>query len=200
MAVGVKVSVSDRAIISALNTPGGGVFRWRDEVGSETKAVAEATSPINDPDNAQHRDGVVGTYKAAWDWNRVGSGGHRVRAVIFNTSDHAVFVEYGRSSSSKLQIFTWGQLHGQVHKDGRELGPPNKVRTGGPTPRQRRFNSRTGKLSQLSKKNQAFNERISSLPPRIGKQTAGREGKHILSRAVVAVLGSQGISARTDIG
>lgn len=107
MASDVEVDISDVAIISALNTPGGGVFEWRDEVAHDVIGKAIAMSPVNDINNAVHRGGVVGTYKASWGFDRMGSNGHRVRAVIYNGSDHADLVEFGRGVSNSFEVFSW---------------------------------------------------------------------------------------------
>jgi len=187
MPEGVTVRISDAAIVSALNTPGGGVHRWRDEVGSEIKSIAEATSPVNDPLNAQHRGGVVGTYKAAWDWDRRGSSGHSVVARVTNSSDHAIYVEYGRSASYAMQIFSWTAWGGDIGR----IGGPQPVETEGGLHRRFRRPLSPGEI--------AFNERIGrTLPPYKGGKTGPRDGRHILSRATVAVLGSAGITARLD--
>jgi hypothetical protein len=188
MAEGVRVTIDDRLIISALNTPGGGVFRWRDEVGSDIKVTAEAMSPINDPLNARHRGGVVGTYKAGWDWDRRGSSGHHVVARVTNSADHAIYVEFGRTASSKMQIFSWTAWGGDI----RRIGGPRPV----PTDERGRHRFRNRGLSPGEVR---FNARISTtLPPWAGSHTGARAGQHILGKATVAVLGSVGISARVD--
>jgi hypothetical protein len=181
MASGVKVTVTDRAIISALNTPGGDVYRWRDEVGREVKAIAEEIAPINNPMNAEHRGGEVGTYQASFGFDRRGSSGHHVVARVTNSSDHADIVEFGRSSSSQMQIFSWTEFGGAI------------VRVGGP-----------GSISKFLEgartvqRRQALEAFASHLPEKIGKSTQAREGYHVLSRALVGAMGAQGISARVD--
>lgn len=114
MAKGVEVHVTDRAVITALNTPGGAIFVWRDKVAVRTVEIAFAASPVNDPLNALHRFGsrefggmLVGEYKAGWGWDPIGSNGDRVRATIYNTSDHADIVEYGRRASYTREVFSW---------------------------------------------------------------------------------------------
>ena len=119
MAGAVDVKINGPGIISALNTPGGGVYEWRDKVGEEIWREAISTSPVNEIDNAIHRDGVVGTYKRAWKWDRRGSNQHRVRARVFNTADHAAIVEYGRRASTKEQTFSWTEWHGGIQTVGR---------------------------------------------------------------------------------
>jgi len=173
-----KVHISDRAIISALNTPGGAVFRWRDEIGQEIKRVAISLSPVNDELNAQHRGGVVGTYKKGWGWDRRGSRGHHVIARVTNSAAHAQYVEYGRSASRKMQIFSWTEWGGEIK------------RVGGPTPRL----PRRGR--KMTDKQRTTNRRLSKLPERVGSGTGARAGQYVLTRAVAAALGSAGISAR----
>jgi len=142
MAADVEVHISDRAIISALNTPGGAVSNWRDDIGDRVTTKAIVTSPVNDPMNAHHRGGEVGQFKRSWGWDRVGSNGHRVRATIYNGAPHAEYVEEGRKPSFKQQRFSWTGWRGE---------------------------SRT-------------------VP-----STRGRQGKHILRDALLAVMGSQGL-------
>lgn len=103
----VEVNISDVTIIAALNTPGGPVFRWRDETAELTIRIGQLTGPINDPLNARHRGGVVGTYVRSFGYDRVGSNGHQVRATITNDCDHADIVELGRHHSSSFEIFSW---------------------------------------------------------------------------------------------
>jgi hypothetical protein len=189
MATSVKVHVTDKAIITALNTPGGAVSEWRDHIGQEVKSHAQRNSPINDPLNAMHRGGEVGEYAGSWDWDRRGSSGHHVVARVLNYADHAIFVELGRSGSSKMQIFSWTAWDGDIRRIG---GPAEVANYGGWTlgrhPR------------RLSKGELRYNERINrTLPKREGDRTGPRAGMHILSRALVAVMGSAGISGRVDM-
>jgi hypothetical protein len=181
MVSAVNVQVSDRAIITALNTPGGDVYKWRDEIAREVRAQAIATTPVNDPMNAEHRGGTVGRIKGSWEWDRRGSSGHHTIGRVSSDQDHAIYVELGRSSSSKMQIFSWSEYGGAI------------VRVGGPV---KQSASALGR--PLSRGELAFNERIGKLPKRIGKSTGAREGRHILSRALASAMGSQGIAMLTD--
>jgi hypothetical protein len=138
----VEVHVSDRAIITALNTPGGAVSNWRNEIGREIIANATVMSPINDVLNAQHRGGEVGEFSRSWGSDNVGSNGHRVRVTVYNGAPHAVYVEEGRSASYKRQRFSWVGWGGDI----REV-----------------------------------------------PSTRGRFGKHVLRRALIAAMGSQGL-------
>lgn len=182
--VAVKVQVTNRAIITALNTPGGDIYRWRDEIGREIEANAIGLSMENDPLNATHRGEVVGLYKAGWSWDRRGSQGHHVIARVTNREYYAYYIEWGRSASSKMQIFSWTEYDGGL------------VRVGGP-----------GKPTAWQMENwkgkgfRRFVERApwETLPKYIGKQTGERPGQHVLGRAVVAALGGAGITARVDM-
>jgi hypothetical protein len=110
----VSVDVNDAAIISALNAPGRAVFQWRDDLGNAIVSAARALSPVNDPLNAVHRGGLVGTYKGSWRFSRAGSNQHRVRLTVINDSDHAEFVEYGRSPSESWERFSWTRWQGAI--------------------------------------------------------------------------------------
>ena len=143
MAEGVEVDIDDRAIITALNAPGRPVFRWRDEQARAITNRAINTSPVNSPLNAMHRGGAVGTYKASWGFDRVGSNGHVVRATIFNSADHADIVEFGRRGSSGYERFSWtrwggeirGVPHGTSGRPGKHIlrNATNSVAPGGVT-------------------------------------------------------------------
>lgn len=103
----VDVDISDVAIISVLNKPGGGVFRWRDDVATSTVHWAQVYAPVNDILNMRHRAGVPGGYKGSFGFDRQGSNGHRVRATIYNSQEYADVVERGRSGSEIPQYFSW---------------------------------------------------------------------------------------------
>ncbi len=97
----VKVVISDTLIIKACNTPGGsgGVAKEMNDWAKRCKLRAINTSPVNDPMNATHRGGVVGTYKASFKSSRKGSNGHILRRTLLNVAPHAPYVEYGRRST-----------------------------------------------------------------------------------------------------
>jgi len=187
MASGVKVRIDDKAIISALNTPGGGVYEWRDQIGQEVRSNAEGMAPINDPMNAEHRGGEVGTYKASFDFDRRGSSGHHVVARVLNTADHAIYVERGRSASWKMQIFSWTEWDGAIQRVGGPGKLPDMIQIS-----RRRFRP-------LSRGERAYNARIGKMPKRVGDHTNARAGQHILARALIGAMGSAGITARVDM-
>jgi hypothetical protein len=106
MAEGVRVNINDATVISALNTPGGAVHEWRNDTEHDLLQWVFLTSPVNDPLNAEHRGGVVGTYKASWVTRRQGNG-HRIGFQIENFADHAIYVEEGRRASWRWERFSW---------------------------------------------------------------------------------------------
>jgi len=168
----VNVYVSDKAIITVLNTPGGDVFRFRNNIGEDIAQEARRLSPVNNPLNAMHRGGKVGEFKRSWFWTPQGSNQHQVRAVIYNESDHAVYVEEGRRSSRASQTFSWTHF------------------------------TATGAISgRVSQKNlKARSPRVKgSGPPKGGgairtvQFTGARRGKHVLKNATNRVLVSYGL-------
>jgi hypothetical protein len=114
MARGVTVDISNALIITALNVPGQPVHNWSERVERRIRTRATSSSPVNNPLNAEHRGGVVGTYKASWRGDRIGTNGHKVRCTVINVSDHAAVVEYGRSGSKKYQRFSWTRWGGDI--------------------------------------------------------------------------------------
>lgn len=127
----VRVNITDASIISALNTPGGAVFQWRDQTMLQIANRAYDTSPVNNVGNALHRGGVVGTYKLGWSTRRTGNQ-HRVGMVVSNDAPHAQFVEFGRSASRKYQAFTWVKSFepGELVEVGGDLGGGTSARPG----------------------------------------------------------------------
>lgn len=182
----VTVRITDRLIINACNTPGGPVYEWRDMVTARIREDAIVNSPINDPMNAQHRAEVVGTFQRSWaPWDRRGSHGHNNIGRVMNTADHAQIVEYGRSASRKMQIFSW------------TAWGPGIYRVGGP----RRIKPKGFPGSPLTKRQKSYNEwavkynrKVDRLPERKGGKTGERDGDHVLAHAAQRVMASQGIS------
>ena len=117
MAEGVRVHITDAAIIAACNTSGGPVHRWADVRMRLVAAEAHARAKPNDPLNAAHRGGIVGVYKASWATN-LHTAGHKVGWSVFNLAPHAVYAEEGRGPSFKRQTFSW-----------RGFTPPGATRT-----------------------------------------------------------------------
>jgi hypothetical protein len=96
-----RTAISNALIIKALNTPGGsgGVYKEMERLKRSTIAQARFIAPIGKPDNAMHRGGVTGRYKASFGSDRKGSNGHFVRRTVYNTAPYAYYVEFGRQST-----------------------------------------------------------------------------------------------------
>lgn len=130
MASRIDIDITDFEIISALNTPGGGAYEWRNKTAEEIKLRAEFMAPVNDALNEKHRASRRGLYKASFRWDKVGSGGHRVRARIYNIAEHAEFVEFGRAGSRKEQTFSWTEWGGRINTVGGKFGGGTAPRDG----------------------------------------------------------------------
>lgn len=102
-----KVYINDAALIASVQRGSAGVWRWRNKVLRSMEFQAKKIAPVNNPLNAVHRGGVVGTYKASFDKDKRGSNGYVLRGRLWNYSPHAQYVEYGRSGSSARQVFSW---------------------------------------------------------------------------------------------
>ena len=122
MARDVEVKITDAKIIAALNTAGGPVYEWRNRVERALYTEARAHSPVNDPLNAVHRGGRVGTYLLSWRSDHRGSSGHHVVARVYNTADHARFVEEGRGPSTGPETFSWVKWAGDIRTVTRNRG------------------------------------------------------------------------------
>lgn len=129
MADGVRVDIKDAYIISALNTPGGAVHNWRNDTEEQLLIRCFETSPVNDVLDAVHRGGIVGEYQRSWVTRRYGNQ-HRVGFAIENFADHAIFVEEGRSASTKVQRFSWSEWGGDIRVVGFPWGTGTKRRDG----------------------------------------------------------------------
>jgi hypothetical protein len=108
----VKVSIDSRSVFQAVGTPGGPVYEWRDQTAKAITNRATATAPVNNPLNAAHRGGGVGEFKRSFDWDRWGNQ-YAIGAIIFNTSSHAVYAEFGRGPSQKVNAFAGDETAGK---------------------------------------------------------------------------------------
>src|SRR4029079_18320733 len=101
MATSVRTVISNPLIIRALNTPGGsgGAYKEMERIRRSTLAIARGIAPLGNPENAMHRGGLVGTYKASFKSDKRGSSGHYLIRRMYNTADHAYYVEHGRGST-----------------------------------------------------------------------------------------------------
>ena len=131
MPVDVQVHITDATVISALNTPGGDVYTWRNDTESDLLAACVLDSPIGDVLNTLHDSTrpPIGDYAASWVTRRQGNG-HRVGFQIENFSDHAIYVEEGRGASRKQQTFSWAVLGGQIITVGGRFGGGTAARDG----------------------------------------------------------------------
>lgn len=111
---GIKIKCSTTTNINGqtvrlwLNGPGAPVFNWREVAANTALATALAIAPVNNPLNAKHRGGVVGTYKAGIRMYRTGNQ-YGLGFNISATARHSRFVELGRRGSSKKQRFSWSK-------------------------------------------------------------------------------------------
>lgn len=112
-----RVDITDARIIAACNTPGGPVYEWRNKKEDLVLSNAYKLSPVNRRLNAKHRGGVTGTFRASWVSLRTGNQ-HHLGFNVENFADHAIFVEFGRSESTKRQTFSWIKWHGDIRTVG----------------------------------------------------------------------------------
>lgn len=87
------------------------VLVWREQAMAVAKKTAQTLAPVNNPLNAKHRGGTVGTYLASIYVERTGNQygrGFRLGA----RAPHAAIVENGRSASTKDQYFSWSAAGG----------------------------------------------------------------------------------------
>jgi hypothetical protein len=103
-----RARIDDAALRRQLFGVGGtgGVAAYRDALAGEILQQGRAWSPVNDPLNALHRGGVVGTYKKSWK-AATAVAGWSATAQAGNTARHTVYLEFGRKESKKPQKFSW---------------------------------------------------------------------------------------------
>jgi len=115
--------ISDQLIIKACNTPGGsgGVLRWNRRVAARAVRILRATAPEGNPANhaadgnqlSRREPYIPGCYRRGFDHRNYGGGtGHRTQSVIYNSCDHARYVELGRGPSHGEEWFTWSRVRG----------------------------------------------------------------------------------------
>lgn len=131
--------ISDGKIIKALNFPGKPAANWRDYFVIQVARYARESAPVNKVSDAMHRGGAVGEYKRSFEWDRIGSNGHKLYGRVYNTASYANYVERGKGPSAKDQFFSWGKgtrmfnadplgdwyvltVHGKVRGMLREVG------------------------------------------------------------------------------
>jgi hypothetical protein len=168
--VASRVSITTASVHRAMHTPGGVVHKFNTQVGREVVAVARVKSPVNNRLNQLHREKwghphKPGDYKKSWAFhNTTGTNQHSSKVLIENTASHAVYVELGRSESTKYQVFSWSRAPMLKGRKKWKRGAGWKfwlVTAGGP--------------------NSTF------------KRTRFRSGRHILRDSARMVLGRYGI-------
>lgn len=108
-------TISGVTIYKALHAEGGVVDDWMDSIVQQlfeyskaltVERVGDGTG-MNNPLNAGHRGGVVGTYLANWGWDSKGTNRRQSQRRFNNSSPHADIVEFGRPYVRRRQVFTW---------------------------------------------------------------------------------------------
>ena len=100
----VTDNITTASIFAAIGTPGGVAYEWRNKTAEDIIRLAIIHAPVNAPGNAAHRGGVVGLFKASFDWSKYGNQ-HILGARLYNSADHAWFAEKGRGPSKRLNSF-----------------------------------------------------------------------------------------------
>jgi hypothetical protein len=99
-----------RGLAATPDTP---LWIARDRWMYTTDLAAKAAAPVNNPLNALHRGGVVGTYAASFHARRTTSP-TSIGFVYGNRANHASVVEWGRSASNRRQRFSWTRYPGVI--------------------------------------------------------------------------------------
>ncbi len=119
--VASRVYISDTLVVKAMNEGGsGGVADDLNKTMKRVRLRAVMTSPVNNPMDATHRGGGVGTYSRSFKRHRWGNGKLILRG-LYNDAPHAVIVEKGRRSTSFAEM-VWAMDvwpgHYITNKDG----------------------------------------------------------------------------------
>jgi hypothetical protein len=98
-----------------LNGIGGPVREFREECLAGLKVTLPANAPVNNPQNAVHRGGKVGTYAKSFKFDRLGSNQFGLQFRVYNTAPHAKYVEMKRRKASRrMQKFSWTGWGGEI--------------------------------------------------------------------------------------
>lgn len=116
-----KVVISDVLVFKALNAPGGIITKDMNKTQKRIILRAQAKAPVNNPLNATHRGGVVGTYRASFKKKRWGNK-NQLHRYVYNDAPHAIYVEKGRRSTrfppglrpGRWETFGWTQAAGAI--------------------------------------------------------------------------------------
>jgi hypothetical protein len=109
-----RVNINTATVWQGLHSRRGCVREWVDDLAETTKRNAERAAPVNDPLNAVHRGGVVGTYKRSFGISGAGSNQHSTKRTVYNSAPHARIVEFGRRPTRKWQTFSWTFWKGDI--------------------------------------------------------------------------------------
>jgi len=108
-----QITVKAKSNINANRTatwiaggPGTPVYNWREATMALAISTARSIAPVNNPGNAVHRGGVVGTYLLGLGVARTGNKWGRGFALSAS-APHSNIVESGRDASFKQQWFSW---------------------------------------------------------------------------------------------
>lgn len=93
-----------------MNGPGGPVFLWRERTMRLALSTAQLRAPVNNPLNALHRNRGVGRFKAGLRSARTGGIRVGLGFRVSANAPHSVFVEDGRSASTRWQRFSWTRV------------------------------------------------------------------------------------------
>lgn len=123
--------ISEQLIIKACNTPGGtgGVFRWNQDVGRRTVAIAKSKAPVGNALNRVHDGFRTGCYRDGFEQINRGNQ-HVTQSIVFNSCPHAEYVEGGRGStsgrgyvdSSYYERFSWTGTNGRIIRSRGTIG------------------------------------------------------------------------------
>lgn len=94
-----------RASFWISGAPGTPVYNWREDAMRFSLNTAKSIAPVNNPLDAVHRGGKVGTYRRGLQTRRTGNQYGR-GWLLSATAAHSIFVEDGRRSSNKAQYFS----------------------------------------------------------------------------------------------
>lgn len=123
MADGVRVDIDPVRFFRATNGPGGVTRQFMNRVRIQTADHLQRNAPRNSPQNERHRERGSPNYALGFKTEMYGNqSGTGFR--LSNTVNHAAVVEFGRSGSTKNQVFSWKKWGGEIRRS------PTKARPG----------------------------------------------------------------------
>jgi hypothetical protein len=121
-----KVNINTATVYRGLHSQRGVVRKWVVDLARTTERNAIRLAPVNEVENAQHRGGIVGTYKASFGISGRGSNQFSTQRTVYNSADHANIVEFGRRAVFGRQRFSWTVWGGDIRSVTRTEGRPGK--------------------------------------------------------------------------